>query len=611
MKNSIYITVLMGLFAFSSCESWLEEDPQYSLNNKVLFSSESGAQMALNTCYGYLGGQGNYGQFMQSVPVLSSGIAWVKVRGNNDSRLASLEAQANSTDQLDWPWKWMYLLVNETNTFIENIDKSPLSDAIKNQMRGEAKFLRGVAYYNLATMWGDVPLKTSPSKYDAVSIPRTPKQEVFAQVEKDFTEASQELSEKSKDGFTNKWAAKAYLGKLYHTLGSLGDQAAWSKAKVVFDEIYASGVFSLQPKFEDLFVNNLQGSKESIFQINYTTSSIWLSNRGNMQFAAASSVGMNAYGNIRASKAFYDLYRATYPGDPRLEATFLTRFRNLAAGGAPKPQVEPVPTVRDSTVTYPYMVVNEEPAITPPGWKNKRQLMVELPYEDMSNPQNPSIEELNNHPNPYIKPNDKGKEGFVNKMANSSGEYQGWPYFKKSWDPTDVSNKSKKNVILLRYADLLLMMADTYNELGDKQRAIDLADEVLSRARNSGKTPSPQPAKWASTLSKEAITEKIYFERIFELAGEQNMYQIIRGKGTGLFKQLLEIMNAHELTRSQAQAGGETSMWRDRVLGVGIGVNRTLTEDFLKKNLLLPIPQSEIDANSDINYTDNNFGYTN
>lgn len=611
MKKLIYIGALAGVLALSSCESWLDEDPKYSLSNKVLFSTESGAQMALNTCYGYLGGQGNYGQFMQAIPVLASGVAWVRVRGNDDSKLTWLEGQANSSTQLDWPWKWHYSLVNETNTFIANIDESPLPETIKNRMGGEAKFLRGIAYYNLATLWGDVPLRITPSKYDAVSMPRTPKAQVFAQVEKDFKEAARELPEKSADGFASQWTAKAYLGKLYHTLACLGDETAWDKAKIVFDEIYTQKVFDLQPKFEDLFVNHLTGSREAIFQLNFTTSSIYLSNRGNMQFAAANAVGMVSYGNVRVSKAFYDFYRATYPGDPRLDATFLTRFRNLVTGGSPKAQVEPVPSARDTTVTYPYMTVNVEPAVTPPGWKNRKQMIVELPYTDMADPANPSIAELNVHKNPYIRPNDKGNGGFVNKYAKATGEGQGWPYFKKTWDATDVTNKSNKNVVLYRYADMLLMMADVYNELNEKQRAIDLVDEVLSRARTSGSKPSLQPAKWSSTLSKEEVTEKIYFERIFELAGEPDMYQIIRCKGTKLFKKLLEIMNRHELTRSQATAGGETNMWRDRVLGIGSGIDKTLTEDFLKKNLLLPIPQSEIDSNSDIDYTDNNFGYTN
>ena len=63
-------------------------------------------------------------------------------------------------------------------------------------------------------------------------------------------------------------------------------------------------------------------------------------------------------------------------------------------------------------------------------------------------------------------------------------------------------------------------MADVYNELGDTPKAISLANEVLARARKSGAVSSAQPADWSASLTKEQVTEKLYFERIIELCGE-------------------------------------------------------------------------------------------
>ena len=61
---------------------------------------------------------------------------------------------------------------------------------------------------------------------------------------------------------------------------------------------------------------------------------------------------------------------------------------------------------------------------------------------------------------------------------------------------------------------MLLMAADVYNELGQTDKAITFANEVLKRACQSGN--ASQPADWRSGLSKEQVREKIYFERIFE-----------------------------------------------------------------------------------------------
>ena len=64
---------------------------------------------------------------------------------------------------------------------------------------------------------------------------------------------------------------------------------------------------------------------------------------------------------------------------------------------------------------------------------------------------------------------------------------------------------SHKNLILYRYADLLLMLADVYNELDRKDDAINTVDLVLARARKSGAKVSTQPAKWESTLTKDQV----------------------------------------------------------------------------------------------------------
>lgn len=148
-------------------------------------------------------------------------------------------------------------------------------------------------------------------------------------------------------------------------------------------------------------------------------------------------------------------------------------------------------------------------------------------------------------------------------------------------------------------------MADVYNELDQKDKAIDLVNEVLARARRSATTatPSVEPKDWEKSLTKEQVREKIYFERIIELFGEPDMYEMIRIRGTEYLKKALEYHNKHEMTiASDAYYKSAAQKWTDRIYNEG-----NLTEDFLKMNLLLPIPDSERDNNPGI--TDNNFGY--
>lgn len=63
--------------------------------------------------------------------------------------------------------------------------------------------------------------------------------------------------------------------------------------------------------------------------------------------------------------------------------------------------------------------------------------------------------------------------------------------------------------MVYRYAEMLLLMADVYNELGDKNKAISLANEVLARARRSATTtaPSVEPKDWPTSLTTEQVRE--------------------------------------------------------------------------------------------------------
>ena len=81
------------------------------------------------------------------------------------------------------------------------------------------------------------------------------------------------------------------------------------------------------------------------------------------------------------------------------------------------------------------------------------------------------------------------------------------------------------------------------------------------------------------------------------------MYDLLRIKGTEYLKKALQYHNNHEITKaSDAFYQTSSQKWSDRVYNEG-----NLTEEFLKKNLLLPIPDTERDANPGI--TDNNYGY--
>lgn len=609
-KLKYYLLSIIAVCNFSACSSLLDEDPIYTQNSAVIFSSKSNAELALLGCYGYMAENRAYGQMWQEVPMIASGFAWAQRVAGEGNDMTSLQ-MSPSTSLSPTAWDGMYKVITEVNAFLESLEKSSLDESVKIQMGGEAKFLRGLAYYNLVSLYGDVPLKIVASSSDGIAMSRTPQAQVLEQVVRDMQDATA-ISAESEVGRANAWAAKAFLGKVYYKMACLGidTQANWQNAKGMFDDVYNNNVYSLEPNFDDLFGEWVTDTPESIFQVNFSISSSRCYNRASNRFAPATSTAGIAWGTYKATKAAYDLHAGTYPGDPRIKGTFLTSHRARKSNNQPnpKPQVGDELCPNDSVYMYPYttykipgdFVIKDGKAT-----KVQKEHVAKLPYEIFDDPKNPSIEKSQNYTGGVAQENAAIK-ALANRVATGTNQ-NNWPCFQKVYDINQVGTYSHKNLIVYRYAEMLLLMADVYNELGDKEKAIDLADEVLARARKSGRvTPSAQPAKWDYSLTREQVTEKLFFERIIELCGEPAMFEMPRIRGVEYFKKALELHNNHEFTiANDAQYATNANKFSDRIFNGSAG----LTTDFLKKNLLLPIPNSEISANPGISASDNNFGY--
>lgn len=620
MKKIAYY-LLSVMIAGGSLTSCLDEEPLYTMDSEVIFASENNAELALLGCYGYMTSTDAYGQAMQEYPLIGSGFAWGQRAGGDD--LMSLRC-LSTTGGLNTVWDGQYKVINQVNTFLDNLEVSTLSDKVKVQKGGEAKFLRGLAYYNLVSMFGDVPLRMKTPATTAVAAPRTPKEEVFAQIVQDMKDAML-TAEKSSTGRVNAWAAKAFLGKVYYKMACLDidAQTNWKNAKDMFDDVYKNGPFALEPKFSDLFGDFVNNSKESIFQLNFSVNSTVCFNRASNRFAPSQSTTGIAWGTYKATKAAYDLHEGTYPGDPRIEGTFMKAWRTRGGNNQknPKAMVGDVLCPNDSSYMYPYVsfsfgfedadkkIAKEpvmkggKPALDNKGNQIPLQHVLKLPYELFPDPKNPSIAILDE----YKLTDGINKTDLAKIFSTDTGQNK-WPHFAKLYDQNQVGTASHKNLMVFRYAEMLLLMADVYNELGDTPKAIELANEVLKRARTStlDLVPAAQPADWSKTLDQETVRKKLYFERIIELAGEPSLYDMVRIRGVKYFKMAMELHNNHELTKaSDAQYLKSTNVWHDRIFNGTAG----LTDDYLKTNLLLPVPQTEISANPGISSGDNNFGY--
>lgn len=568
MKKLKLIYFLLAICTFSSC---LDEDPQYALNSESVFLDENTAQLALLSCYGQLTTYDGFGQAAQELLVGASGLGWAQTNASDQDRYVSLNVSSGCVITKMF-WRSLYKTVSETTFFIENMKESPLDEDFKTGLVAQAKFLRGFSYYHLLTTFGGVPLRNTIPSLKSLSIPRATEEEIAAQIESDWKDAIGGLTETADAGKASGLAAHAYLAKLYWYLACQGKQASgnktyWELALEQCEFVY--GKFQLEPNYSNLFVQH-SNSKESIFQLNFSTESSTTGNRGSWIFAPQNSTAGISWGRIRISKAFHDYLKGTYPDDPRYSATVLSTWVNKSNG--------------ENQFAYPKLSYKE----------GRVTHNVEINYSICNDPTNPTVEEL-----------EAVDDKLVKRFVQPTGEHYGWSYYKKAMDLNSTAQNSHMNIIVYRYADFLLMMADVLNESGETGKAISLVKEVLQRARQSGTPNAVYPKDWETNLTKDQVRDKIFWERLVELAGEQTMYCDARRRGTEYLKKVLEIQNNHHITRAivENKELGE-HRFKERLFN-----NGDLTENFLKKNLRLPIPQEELNTNESISAGDQNYGY--
>ncbi len=172
-----------------------------------------------------------------------------------------------TNDKVRDAWRMCYYAIYRANKVI---NKSDDLTPLRKRLIGEAKVLRAYNYFELVTMWGDVPLVLNdilPSQF--TSTPRTAKADVYKQIEKDLNEAAAVLPLKtaysSADRFrVSKGTAQALLGK------TLLFEQKWAEAATQFDLVINSAVYSVAPSIASVFSQQGEFGQESIFEISYS-----------------------------------------------------------------------------------------------------------------------------------------------------------------------------------------------------------------------------------------------------------------------------------------------------------------------------------------------------
>ncbi len=503
LKN--ILIAMVGCLALSSCEDMLTEKPDSYYDEEKFFSDPDNVSMGIMGIYNVVGSL--YGSNMMAF--FTSDDAMYSAPGPADSGRRDISAYTMTTTNktVEDVWAATYRGLERANYMIAGIENMDgySGNADLHALVAEAKFMRALFSFNLVVYWGDVPYKTtSTGTYEAAYLPRTDREEIYDQILQDLTDAEEGLEwaddsaspERATQGAARALKMRVLLQRAGYSLQMDGTLERPDEAvrRECFNEVIEEWEAFEAENYHGFFDSSVDGvegyeglfrsfsagvlnSKESLFEVAFYT----MDGNTGVQGTWGATIGPSvAAPNILSTEADQFMGRAS--------AYFrvIPEWKNF---------FEENDTRRDVTVCDRQWVWDSE-------IYNHREVVLD--------------------------------ERQVRSWTPGKWRRTWMPVGFKHMDRTDV------NFCLLRYADVVLMAAEAYNEIGETATAWTLLNRVRERAEATPVTS----ANYSSLLKAPKVYDldfiddgdeqgrfrtALFWERGFELACEgQRKYDLIR-----------------------------------------------------------------------------------
>ncbi len=514
----IYLILFVVLGSLFSCDFELEKTNPNNISYTAFYQNEGDMNKALAATYAVLQGHMLMGREwfflhdMRCDDMLSGG-------GHLEAHRARLlnGTHLPSNGVLTQVWIGYYGMIFRANNIIARGPEVDMDVDLRDRMVAEAKFLRAFAYTELVSEWGGVPLITIASESANDAYPRATAAEVYDLIQQDLTEAIPDLPLEYGDADkarATRGAARAILARAYMQEGD------YASAKAQLQAIVDSDVYDLMDQYNDNFLEETEFNAESVFEVAY------MDDNNNTGWGAALGDGRNNETGLRNQEYCAVAWRNAQPSQSILDEYELDGdYTGL--------------TKDDPRLDYTVYFIGET-------YNNGNSVL--------------SINDVRDGP----KQTWEGAETLIS--------WQKWSLmYKKSLEESNY-NPAGLNIRVVRYAEVLLNLAECMLETGDP--IADVLD-VMNETRDRADVKMPLFPNEAYPCTNYAETfEALVHERRVEFACECiRDLDIVRWRKHGK-------LSYEPLSYFQAN-----------------------------KHELLPIPETEVLNNPLINAADQNPGY--
>lgn len=539
MKKIIYraMIALVGVVLFNCSDTFLDRPPQGALDETSL-KSEKGVNALLVSAYSALDGWTD--SWGAGAPWPQAGSNWIfgDVTGGDaykgsdpgdQAEIVPIEKHQGLPTNGYFNSKWLTVYngvarTNATLNLLSTLTDAQISAANKGKIEAESRFLRAHFHFEAKKMWNMVPYIDDVIAKAGGSNPAAFKVEnnvdIWPKIEEDMKFAADNLpATMGEVGRANKWAAKAYLAKIYMF------QNKMTLAKPILDDVIANGAtadgrkYGLHANFHDNFNAETKNGIESVFAMQASV------NDGDAD-------GQN--GN------WGDILNFPYTGGPGQCCGFDQPTQNLV--NAYKTSATGLPlldTFNDADVTNDQGIASTA-AFTPYAgtldprldWTVGRR---GIPYLDWG--KHPGAAWIRDQA--YAGPYSPIKRVFYQSQSKSLSTSTGW-----------AQGPNANNYTLIRFAEVLLWRAEIAASEGDEPTTRNLVNQIRNRAKTGKKVKdgTPDAANYSvesyTTIAAADLVKVVRFERRLELAMEgHRFFDLVRW---GVADQVMNVYFATE-----------------------------------------------------------------